>query len=108
MECGATQEDLVELIAIFKEDAENCINIGLEALATGEFSLLQEKMHALKGTAAAVGAFRLQEAAAALEKSPNSNTKSNQLEIDSLNALLEHSLTELRSIHSEYLTSEPG
>lgn len=108
LECGATQEDLVELIAIFKEDAENCINIGLEALAAGEFSLLQEKMHALKGTAAAVGAFRLQEAAAALEKSPNSNTKSNQLEIDSLNALLEHSLTELRSIHSEYLTSEPG
>lgn len=108
LECGATSEDLTELIDLFQEDSENCIDSGLEALASGEFSLLQDKMHALKGAAAAVGAFRLQEAAEVLEKSSNHDLASKESTIRGLSTLLEGSLTELRALHNDYAPSTSG
>lgn len=106
LECGAKRDDFVELIDMFREDGLICINSAAVGLKKGELSLVQEKMHSLKGASATVGAYRLQDAAAVLEKSTYATLESSGSDIDSLREMLARSVSELEEIHAGYFNDE--
>ena len=96
-ECGASKEELLELIDIFEVDCKSNIEAALTALSNSELSVAQENMHALKGAAAAIGATSLIALASKLEESQISEIEQFELFLaDEMPVLLRQSVTTLK------------
>jgi len=65
---GGDRELLRELVGIFMDDGPKRLEALREAMTASDVQLLEQVAHSLKGSAAILGASRLQESALALEE----------------------------------------
>ncbi|MEM7468378.1 MAG: response regulator, partial [Pseudomonadota bacterium] len=94
--CGASDMDLAELVQIFENDSYACIEEAIEAINNNQISLAQEKLHALKGGAATIGAKRIWDNADRLEFSSFEQSADLEL-LRQLPNLLEEAVAQLRA-----------
>lgn len=70
LDCGATKNELLEMIEIFENDSKTSVNLAIESAQVGRYSVVQSEMHSLKGAAGILGAKTLAEKARLLEYAP--------------------------------------
>ena len=69
-ECGASTEELLEMVDIFESDAIMSVELAIEAANENRYSIIRSEMHSLRGAAGALGAIAIQEKAHTIEVYP--------------------------------------
>ena len=78
---GGDQGLLRELVGIFMDDGPKRLKALREAMTASDIQLLEQVAHSLKGSAAILGASRLQESALALEEAAHDGRGENDVDL---------------------------
>ncbi len=97
-ELEGDEEELRELLAVFKASSQKLLNAIKEALEEGRLLEAREQAHALKGACGTIFFTKAQELSLALEKAPDLETAKEIF--DQLYKLLEKFIKELESFTS--------
>ena len=96
-ECGATREELLEMIEIFESDSVMAIELAVRAASEDRHSVIRAEMHSLRGAAGALGATALEKRAHEIEVYPLAANEIPKSILEGLNPLVVETARLLRN-----------